>query len=273
MLGWIDGHNLRLEIRWASDDVDKVKVFAKEMVDLPTDVVLAGGSMATAALQQQTRTIPIVFAVVGDPVGAGFVANLSRPGGNITGFIGQETGMMGKWLELLTEIAPRAKRVAVMFNPDTAIVSGYLHAFHNAAASVNIEPTATPVHSEAEIDQVIISLGREPKGGLVVVPDGFMFAHRASIITSAARNSVPAVYFAAVFTRDGGLLSYGPDRTHIFRHGAASYVDRLLRGERVSELPVQLPTKFEMVLNARTARALGLDVPPTLLTRADEVIE
>ena len=220
-------------------------MFAKELVDLQPDVILADATPATAALQRETRTIPIVFAVVSDPVGAGFVAGLPRPGGNITGFIIMEASMAGKWLELLTEIAPGIKRAAIMFNPDTAPGGGsyYLPSFEAAARSLKVEPIAAPVHSDAEIETVITSLGREPGGGLVVMPDTFMIVHRAPIILLAARNNVPAVYSNRRFVRDGGLLSYGPDSVDIFRR-SASYVDRILRGAKPADLPVQLPIKF-----------------------------
>ena len=263
-----------MDVRWAAGNVDRMRMFAKELVDLQPDVILASTTPATAALQRETRTIPIVFVNVADPVGAGFVASLPRPGGNITGFINIEAAMAGKWLELLTEIAPGVKRAAIMFNPDTAPCGGsyYLPSFEAAARSFKVEPITAPVHSDAEIETVMTSLGREPGGGLVVMPDGFMFVHRAPIISLAARNNVPAVYSAPVFVRDGGLLSYGPDWADIFRR-AASYVDRILRGAKPAELPVQLPVKFEMAVNLKTAKALGLTVPQSILLRADEVIE
>jgi putative ABC transport system substrate-binding protein len=273
-LGWTDGRSVRMDVRWAAGNVDQVRTLAKELVDLQPDVILANGTPVTAAFQRETQTIPIVFTVVGDPVGEGFVASLTRPGGNITGFIPQEAAMAGKWLELLTEIAPAVKRAAAMFNPDTApyVRSYYLPAFEAAARSLKVEPIAALVHSDAEIEMVITSLGREPRGGLVVMPDGFMFAHRTQIISLAIRNNIPEVYQFSLFARDGGLLSYGPDPVDIFRR-SASYVDRILRGEKPAELPVQVPVKFEMAVNLKTAKALGLTVPPTLLVRADEVIE
>jgi putative tryptophan/tyrosine transport system substrate-binding protein len=273
-LGWTDGGNVRMEVRWAGANVDRMRMFAKELVDLQPDVILATSTPATAALQQATRTIPSVFAGISDPVGAGFVASLSRPGGNLTGFINMEGALAGKWLEVLTEIAPGVKGAAIMFNPDTAPGGGsyYLPSFEAAARKLKVEPIAARVRSVAEIETVITSLGREPGGSLVVMPDIFVETHRAQIILLAARNNVPAVYSQPVFTRDGGLLSYGPDRVDIFRR-SASYVDRILRGAKPAELPVQLPTKFEMTVNAKTAKALGLDVPATLLGRADEVIE
>jgi putative tryptophan/tyrosine transport system substrate-binding protein len=273
-VGWTDGRNLRVDVRWAAGNVDRARTFAKELVNLQPDVVLTQGTSVTAALQRETRAIPIVFAVVADPVGAGFVAGLPRPGGNITGFINLEASMAGKWLELLTEIAPAVKRAAIMFNPDTAPGGGsyYLPAFEAAARSLKMEPITAPVHSDAEIERVITSLGREPGGGLVVMTDDFMYVHRALIILLAARNNVPAVYFLSVFTRDGGLLSFGTDQVDIFRR-AASYVDRILRGEKAAELPVQLPVKFKLAVNLKTAKALGLTIPETLLATADEVIQ
>ena len=273
-LGWIEGRNLRIDVRWAAGSFERIRMFAKELVDLQPDVILSRGTPATAAFQRETRTIPIVFVAVGDPVGSGFVAGLPRPGGNITGFGDAEQAMSGKWLALLTEIAPGIKRAAIMFNPDVAPGGGsyYLPASEAAARSHKLEPIAAPVHSEAEIESVMTSLGREPGGGLVVIPDGFVLVHRAPIILLAARNNVPAVYWDNVFARDGGLLGYGPDRVDLFRR-SASYVDRILRGAKPSDLPVQLPVKFEMTLNVKTAKALGLAVPPSILLRADDVIE
>jgi putative tryptophan/tyrosine transport system substrate-binding protein len=274
-LGWTDGLNLRMDVRWeAASNSDRMRMFAKELVDLQPNVILVGTTPATAALQRETRTIPIVFATVADPVGEGFVASLPRPGGNITGFISMEGSMAGKWLELLTEIAPAVKRVAIMFNPDTAPGGGsyYLPTFQAAARSVKVEPIAAPVHSGAEIETLFTSLGREPRGGLVVMGDNFTVVNRAKIILLAARNYVPAVYSQSVDARDGGLLSYGPDHMDIFRR-AAPYVDRILRGAKPADLPVQVPIKFGMALNAKTAKALGLTVPQSILVRADEVIE
>jgi putative tryptophan/tyrosine transport system substrate-binding protein len=270
-LGWTDGRNLRMDVRWEGDNLG---MHAKELVDLQPDVILASTTPQIAALQQQTRTIPIVFMHVSDPIGSGFVASLPRPGGNITGFMLQEAGMAGKWLELLTEIAPAVRRAALMFNPDTAphVRSYYLPPFEAAARSLKLVPIAAPVHSDAEIETAIGSLGGEPGGGLVIAPDAFTTGHRAVIISLAARNNVPAVSSDAAFPRSGGFLSYGPDLGDMF-HRAAPYVDRILRGARPGELPVQLPIKFEMVLNSKTAKALGLTVPQSILLRADEVIE
>jgi putative tryptophan/tyrosine transport system substrate-binding protein len=273
-LGWTDGRDLRMSVRWAAGNVDRMRMSARELLDLQPDVILTHGTPATSAFQRETRTIPIVFASVSDPVGDGFVASLPRPGGNITGFISQEATVAGKWLELLTEIAPGVKRVAAMYNPDTAPGGGLyvLPAFEAAARSFKVVPIEAPIHSIAEIETVITSLGREPGGGIVVMPDTFVESHRAHIILLAARNNVPTVYPDSVWARDGGLLSYGPDRRDIFRRSAA-YVDRILRGAMPAELPVQLPTKFVLAVNAKTAEALGLNVPPHLQQLADEVIE
>ena len=273
-LGWTDGLNLRMEVRWGGTNADRITAHAKELVDLQPDVILADASPPTAALQRETRRIPIVFVLVGDPISAGFVANLPRPNGNITGFMLQEPSIGGKLVQLLTELAPGIKRAALMFNPNTAPGGGYYRSsFEAAARSLKVEALPALVRSTAEIEMAISTLGREPAGGLVVVPDGgFSLLHRAEIISSAARNDLPAIFPASVFARDGGLLSYGPDRADIFRR-SASYVDRILRGTNPSELPVQIPTKFEMVLNVRTAKTLGLTVPQSILLRADEVIE
>jgi len=272
--GWTVGRNLRVELRWTADDIGRMGVLAKELVALRPDAILAYSTPVTAALQRETQSIPIVFAVVSDPIGDGFVASLPRPGGNITGFISIESTMPGKSLQLLTEIAPFVKRSTIMFNPDTAPGHGsyFLPAFESDARSLKVAPSAAPVNGDGEIEHAIASLGREPRGGLVVMPDSFMVAHRGPIIALAARHNVPAVYFAEVFARDGGLLSYGPDRADIF-HRSAAYIDRILRGAKPADLPVQLPTKFAMVLNTKTAMTLGLTVPQTLLALADEVIE
>jgi putative ABC transport system substrate-binding protein len=235
-------------------------------------VILANSSPTTAALQRETRTIPIVFVNVGDPVGSGFIAAFNHPGGNITGFGVSEASMVGKHLELLSEIAPGLKRAAIMFNPDTALVSVYMPSFETAARSLKVELITAPVHSDVEIEAAIIALGREPGGGLVGMPDSFLSTHRASIISAAARNNVPAVYWLPDFARDGGLLSYGSDPVDTWRR-AATYVDRILRGERPADLPVQRPVKYLMTVNAKTAKALGLAVPPSIMLRADEVIE
>jgi putative tryptophan/tyrosine transport system substrate-binding protein len=272
-LGWIDGRTVRMEVRWEGDSADRLQTLAKELVDLQPDVILASTTSVTAALQRQTGTIPIVFVTISDPVGSGFVAGLPHPGGNITGFMLQDASMGGKLLQLLTEIAPGVKRVGVMFNPDTAtyVRSYYLPSFEAAARLLKATPVAAPVRSDLEIETFITSLGREPGGGLVLPPDGWTVLHRAPIISLAARNNVPAVYSSTV-VRDGGLISYGPDRVDMYRR-SASYVDRILRGEKPADLPVQLPIKFQMAINLETAKALGITIPETLLATADEVIQ
>jgi putative ABC transport system substrate-binding protein len=270
-LGWTDGRNVRMEPRLGGGDINRIRASAQE-VGLQPDIILTGTTLATVALQRETRTIPIVFGNVGDPVVSGIVERLNRPGGNITGFALFEPTLGGKYLELLSEIAPGLKRAAIIFNPDTAPVSTYMPVFETAAGSLKVALITAPVHSNAEIEMAIVALGREPGGGLVVMPDVFTQAHRAPIISAAARNNVPAVYYFSYFARDGGLLSYGPDLVDNWRR-AATYVDRILRGEKPGDLPVQLPTKFEMVVNRKTATALGLAIPPSIMLRADEVIE
>jgi putative ABC transport system substrate-binding protein len=271
-LGWTDGRNVRIDARWGRGDINRIRALAQELVGLQPDIILANGTAATAALQRGTRTIPIVFAGVSDPVATGIVARLARPSGNITGFANWEASLAGKWLDLLSEIAPGLKRVAIIFNPDLPPVSAYMPSFEAAARSLKVAPIIAPVHSDVEIETAIVALGREPGGGLVAMPDLFMFVHRAPIILAAARNNVPAVYTLSDFARDGGLLSYGVEQADPFRR-AATYVDRILRGAKPGDLPVQFPTKFEMVVNLKTARALGLAVPPSIMLRADEIIE
>src|SRR6516162_3339715 len=261
-LGWADGRNVRIDLRSHRGDINRIRALPQELVGLQPDIIVVTGSTdATLALQRETRTIPIVFVAVGDPVVGGIVPRLDRPGGNITGFATFEITLAGKWLELLSEIAPGLKRAAIMFNPDTAAASVYMPSFEMAARSLKVAPIIAPVHSDAEIETAIIALGREPGGGLVAMPDPFIGEHRAPIIAAAARNNVPAVYSLSRWVRDGGLLSYGPDTRDTWRQ-AASYVDRILRGEKPADLPVQLPTKFEMLVNLKTATALGLAIPP-----------
>jgi putative ABC transport system substrate-binding protein len=271
-LGWTDGRNVRMDLRWGRGDINRIRALAQELVGLQPDIILTASGAATVALQRETRTIPIVFANAGDPVTIGIVPRLDRPGGNITGFANLEASLGGKWLELLTEIAPGLKRAAIVFNPDTFAASTYLPPVETAARALKVEPIIAPVRSDVEMETAIIAIGREPGGGLVGVPDIFTNVHRAPIISAAARNNVPAVYGLSSFVRDGGLLSYGIDQADSWRR-AASYVDRILRGEKPGDLPVQFPTKFEMVLNLKTAKALGLAIPPSILLRADEVIE
>jgi putative ABC transport system substrate-binding protein len=271
-LGWTDGRNVRMDLRWGGGDINGIRAHAQELVGLQPDIILTIGATATAALQRETRTIPVVFASVGDPVASGIVARLDRPGGNVTGFALNEASLGGKWLKLLSEIAPGLKRVAIMFNPDTAPASAYMPSLEMAARSFKIELTIAPVHTDVEIETSIKALGREPGGGLVVTPDAFTNTHRETIVLAAARNKVPAVYGISDMTRHGGLLSYGADLVEALRR-VATYVDRILRGAKPGDLPVQLPTKFEMVVNRKTATALGLAIPPSILLRADEVIE
>jgi putative ABC transport system substrate-binding protein len=271
-LGWTNGRNVRMDLRWGGGNINRIRALAQELISLQPDIILANSTSATAAVQRETRTIPIVFVLGGDPVVSGIVPRLNRPGGNITGFAFWETSMGGKWLELLSEIAPGLKRVAIIFNPDTAPASTYMPSLETAARSLKVEQIIKPVRSDVEIEAAIMALGREPGGGLVIHPDVFMVVHRTPIISAAARNNVPAVYDQSSFTRDGGLLSYGPDPIDLYRR-AATYVDRILRGAKAGDLPVQFPTKFEMVVNLKTAKALRLTVPQSILLRADEVIE
>jgi putative tryptophan/tyrosine transport system substrate-binding protein len=272
-LGWENGRNVQIEQRWAAGSVDKIGMFAKQLVALQPDVIIALTTPVTAALQRETHTIPIVFLIVSDPVGSGFVASLSRPGGNITGFINVEASLAGKSLAFLKEIAPHIGRAANMFNPDTAPGRGSYHlaSFEGAARSLAIEPIMAQVYSDADIERVITSLG-PGQGGLVVTPDPFMAVHRGTIIALAAHNKVPTAFDFSSFAKEGGLLQYGPDYREMFRL-AASYMDRLLRDAKPNDLPVQTPTKFELVVNRKTAKALGLTIPETLLATADEVIE
>jgi putative ABC transport system substrate-binding protein len=267
-LGWADGRNVRMDFRWGGDDTNRMRALAQELVALQADIILAASTPATVALQRETQTIPIVFVNVADPVASGIVARLNQPGGNVTGFAVWEASLGGKWLELLSEIAPGLKRAAIMFNPDTAPVSTFMPSLETAAQSLKVLLIPALVHSDAEIETAIIALRREPGGGLVFVPDAFFtVAHRAQIILAAARNNVPAVGWLSAFAREGGLLSYGPDGVDSYRR-AATYVDRILRGAKPGDLPVQFPTKFEMVVNRKTAKALGLAVPPSILLRA-----
>jgi putative ABC transport system substrate-binding protein len=273
-LGWTDGRNVRMDLRWAGNNINRMRALAQELVGLQPDIILTNGTLPTAALQRETRMIPIIFANAADPVASGIVARLDRPSGNVTGFANLEATLGGKWLELLSEIAPGLKMVAIMFDPaGTTPASVYMPSFETAARSLKVVPVIAPVHNEGEIEAAIIALGREPGGGLVVIPSGPRTAtRRMPIISAAARNHIPAVYGFSYYARDGGLLTYGPDVVDNFRR-AASYVDRILHGAKPAELPVQLPTKFEMVVNLKTAKALGLTVPQSILLRADEVIE
>lgn len=273
-LGWTDGSNVNIEVRWTGADAERTQRFARELVAWQPDVIVTTSTPGTAAAQRETRTIPIVFTVVSDPIGQGFVESLARPGGNITGFINFEPSIAGKWLALLKEIDPRVVRAAGLFNPDAAPDGGsfFSHPFEAAARTLAITPLATPVRSDADIDAAISAIGHEPGGGLVMMADSFMAAHRARFIEQAARHRVLAIYPFRAAPADGGLFSYGPDLSELFSQ-LAPYVDHILRGAKPSELPVQAPIKFELVINLKTAKTLGLIVPPTLLARADEVIE
>jgi ABC-type uncharacterized transport system substrate-binding protein len=273
-LGWAEGRNIRIDTRWATAlDAETRQRFAKELVALQPDLILSRNTPTTAALLQQTRTIPIIFVNVSDPVGSGLVASFPRPGGNVTGFTNIEPTMVGKWLELLKEIAPRINRAAFLFNPATTPFRDiYLKPFKAAAASLALEAIAAPVHDMSELESVVAAQARAPNGGLLVMADSFLVTHRAEIPSLAARYRLPAVYPFRFFTELGGLLSYGNDVVDNFRR-AASYADRILKGAKPSELPVQAPVKFELVINLKTAKALGLNVPLHLQQRADEVIE
>jgi len=273
-LGWKEGRSTQIDTRWATpDDAAAMRRFATELVALQPSVILSSTTPTTAALLEQTRTIPIIFAIVADPVGSGFVASLARPGGNVTGFIFTEPTMASKWLELLKQVAPRIARVAMVFNPKSAPYADYwLNPFKAAATTFAVEAISTPVRDISELEAVIAAQAREPNSGLIAMPDSFMDAHRIEITSLATRYRLPAVYPFRFFAEVGGLLSYGVDRTDNFRR-AAMYVDRILRGEKPAELPVQAPIKFELVVNLKTAKAIGLDVPLDLQQLADEIIE
>jgi putative tryptophan/tyrosine transport system substrate-binding protein len=272
-LGWTEGRNIRFDYRWAALDEATLSRFAKELVDLQPDLILSQGTPTTKALLEETRALPIIFAIVVDPIGSGFVASLARPGGNATGFTGMEATMGAKWLELLKEIEPRVTRVAFLFNPANSLFAEYfLNPFKAAAPSFGVVAIPAPVHDISELEFIIAGQAREPNGGLIVMPDGFLNVHRSEIVSLAARYRLPAVYAFRFFTELGGLLSYGNDQPDNYRR-SATYADKILRGGKPSELPVQAPERFELTINLKTAKALGLAVPATLLGRADEVIE
>jgi putative tryptophan/tyrosine transport system substrate-binding protein len=272
-LGWIDGRNLRIDYRWGSGDVDRVRAFAKELVGLSPDVIVGYATPSVLALQRETGSIPIVFLSVTDPVGQGLVASLAHPGGNITGFAVFEFSLGTKWMEALKQIAPNLKRVTTIFNPETApYYRLYLSTIEKAASSLALELIVVEVHDDLEIEQTMNTLAREPNSGLIVMPDSFNMAHRQTIITFADRHRLPAMYYFPLFATDGGLISYGPDETDMFRR-TAGYVDRILKGAKASDLPVQHPTSFRLVINLKTAKAIGIQIPVALLARADEVIE
>jgi putative ABC transport system substrate-binding protein len=272
-LGWSEDRNIKFDIRWAAGDSELMKRFAKELVALQPDLILTSSTPAAAAVVQLTHTIPIVFVIVADPVGSGFVASLPRPGGNATGFTPIVASLGSKWVELLKEIAPQITRVALLYNPPTAtFIEGYLNPFKTAAASVRAEAIVAPVNSMLDVESLVTTEVHEPGSGLVVIPDAFTTRHREEITALAARYHVPAIYWSRSFTEVGGLISYGPYIVDEYRR-AGLYADRVLKGSKPSELPVQAPVKFELVINRKAATALGLDVPPSLLAAADDVID
>jgi len=272
-LGWTEGSNFRIELRWAGYDPDKIKTLAKELVDLRPDAIFSVTTIVTNALVRETQTIPIVIVTVADPISSGFVTNLGRPGGNVTGFAVYERSMGGKWLELLKRIAPGVARVALLFNPTTSVpIEFYMASIQAAASSFTVQASPAPVHAQDEIEGVIAALAGNPGAGLIAMPDLFNISNRDLIIAVAARYRVPAIYFVRSFADSGGLISYGPDFAEQYPR-AAGYIDRILKGEKPGDLPIQMPIKVPLVINLRTAIALGLDVPPGLLNAADEIIE
>ena len=272
-LGWTDGRNVRIDYRWAGAEADRSRTYAAELVALAPDVILASASVSVAALLQTTRTVPIVFANVIDPVGAGYVARLARPGGNVTGFTAFEYSLSGKWLELFKEIAPNLTRIAILRNPALAAGIGQFAAIQAMAPpSFGVELSPIDVRDGGEIERDVATFARESNGGLIVTGSSSAAVHRELIVMLAARHRLPAVYPFRYFVTSGGLISYGPDPIDVFRR-AAGYVDRILKGEKAADLPVQAPTTYELAINLKTAKALGLTLPPSLLARADEVIE
>ncbi|MGB8605366.1 ABC transporter substrate-binding protein [Bradyrhizobium sp.] len=272
-LGWTENRNIRIEHRYSGGDLGRIRAYATELVHSAPGLIVGSGTPIAAALKEATSTIPIVFNLVNDPVGQGFVASLSRPGGNITGFTFIDFPLIGKWLEMIKEIAPGVRHIALMFNPDTTpFYPAFLHELEAANKSLAVELSASPVHNEAEVEAAITALAREPGGGLIAAPDAFINNHRRAIMTLTEQHRLPAIYGFRQFAREGALISYGPDSGDIVRR-SAGYVDRILKGERPADLPVQAPTKYELVINLKTAKALGIDVPLHLQQIADEVIE
>ena len=272
-LGWTENRNIRIEHRYSGGDLGRIRAYATELVHSAPGLIVGSGTPIAAALKEATSTIPIVFNLVNDPVGQGFVASLSRPGGNITGFTFIDFPLIGKWLEMIKEIAPGVRHIALMFNPDTTpFYPAFLHELEAANKSLAVELSASPVHDEAEVEAAITALAREPGGGLIAAPDAFINNHRRAIMTLTEQHRLPAIYGFRQFAREGALISYGPDSGDIVRR-SAGYVDRILKGERPADLPVQAPTKYELVINFKTAKALGIDVPLHLQQIADEVIE
>jgi len=271
-LGWIDGQNVRIDTRWAGGSASDFRKYATDIVALAPDVIVATGTAMMVPLLQATHTVPIVFANVADPVGAGFVDTMAHPGGNATGFIQFEYSLSGKWVELLKQIAPGVTRAAVLRDPNIPTGIGQFAVIQSVAPSVGMEVTAISVRDPGEMERAVTAFARSPNGGLIVTPSALTLAHRELIIALAAQHKLPAVYLRRYYAASGGLVSYGYDIVQQFR-GAAGYVDRILKGEKPADLPVQAPTKYELVINLKTAKALGLTVPPSLLARADEVIE
>jgi len=272
-LGWKDGSNLRVELRWSAGNAEMLRAFAKELVDLRPAAILSRGTSETDVLARATRTIPIVFAAVSDPIAGGFVTSLARPGGNITGFTNVESTLGGKWVELLKEVAPRTTRVTLLFNPTTpATLQFYLSSIQTAAQSLAVQVSNAPVHAKDKIEEVIAAIASDPGGGLIAMPDPFTGTNLGLIVALAARYRVPAISYPPLYAQSGGLISYGVDFAKLFRQ-AAGYIDRILKGAKPADLPVQLPSKLELVINLKAAKALGLIVPLSLLGRADEVIE
>jgi len=271
-LGWTDGRNVQIVYRWSGGNAADTRKHASELVSLAPNVILSTGSAATGPMLQTTRTVPIVFVIVPDPVGSGFVKSLSRPGGNATGFMQFEYSLSGKWLELLKEIAPSVTRAAVIRDPDITAGIGQFAVIQSVAPSIGVDVRPVNVRDASKIERAVTTFARGSNGGLIVTASALSSLHRELIIALAARHKLPAVYYRRGYVTDGGLISYGYDADDQYRR-AAGYVDRILKGEKPADLPVQAPTKYEMVINLKTAKALGLEVPPTLLARADEVIE
>jgi putative tryptophan/tyrosine transport system substrate-binding protein len=273
-LGWVEGRNIRIDIRWgALDDAEGRQRSAKELIALQPDLIVTQNTPPTAAMLQQTSTIPVIFVIVADPVGSGFVNNLAHPGGNATGFTIMEPTIVSKWLELLKEIAPHVTRVALLYNPATTPYANiYVSPFNAAAPSFALEATTAIVHDKAELETMIAARAREPNSGLIVMPDGFLNVHRADLISLVARHRIPTVYPWRFFPEQGGLLSYGSEMRDEFKL-AAVYADRILKGERPVDLPVQAPTKYELVINLTAAKALGLNVPQQFQQLADKIVE